>query len=242
MTMQIYFMNITPLFLKEKQEKMLAFVDRERALHTLSLKQEKSKAQSLGAGLLLSYVLWKRKCGETAREARAEASMVTVSEVTADTLLQCFSALPETSLKEHLAGIQVERTSTGKPYLKSSASDRGEQVFFNLSHSGDYVACVLSDKEVGMDLQEEKAKVPDLNRRLLNEREMPPESAQDFYRLWAVKEAYVKCTGTGLLKDLRELYVDFEKNRVRDVVTGEERVFLLPKCPKGYAAAVCFSS
>lgn len=207
---------------------MIDFVDRERALHTLSLKQEKNKAQSLGAGVLLSYALYRRAAGENKADAKME-----ISEVTVEKLLQFFSDLPEEALKEHLAGIQIERTSAGKPYLKMP-------LFFNLSHSGEYVACVLSDKEVGMDIQEKKAKAPDLNRRLLNEKETAPKNPQEFFRLWAVKEAYVKCKGTGLLKDFRELYADFEESCVRDVLTGEEKELFLPKCPLGYAAAVCF--
>lgn len=95
----------------------------------------------------------------------------------------------------------------GKPYF------RDLPFYFNLSHSGNYVLCVLSTEEVGADIQQhclrnrgENDSVGKLARRFFSERErIAIEEAGDereklFFRLWARKEAYGKMTGEGLAR------------------------------------------
>ncbi len=42
----------------------------------------------------------------------------------------------------------VMRTETGKPYLRLHP-----ELFFNISHSGEWIACVLGNVPVGIDIQ-----------------------------------------------------------------------------------------
>ena len=44
-----------------------------------------------------------------------------------------------------IANYKLRYNEYGKPYLESGG------LFFNLSHSGEYVACAISDKEIGID-------------------------------------------------------------------------------------------
>lgn len=88
----------------------------------------------------------------------------------------------------------------GKPYLKDS------NYYFNISHSGEYVAVVVSDVEIGIDIQ----KIDDINlniaKRYFNQNEYQniikldnQDSQIDmFYDYWTCKEAYVKAIGKGL--------------------------------------------
>ena len=90
--------------------------------------------------------------------------------------------------------------------------------FISISHSGDYVICAVSDREVGADIQ----KLED-NADLVKmaERYFAPEEAEEveergrmrFYRLWCRKEALGKCEGTGALpylsKDMRNFKKDY---------------------------------
>lgn len=97
----------------------------------------------------------------------------------------------------------------GKPFLP----DR--EVFFSLSHSGGFVLCALSDRELGADLQRERRWNESVARRCF----APPErewilSAADrdaaFHQVWAMKESYIKALGTGLSLPLNSFSVPLD--------------------------------
>ena len=82
----------------------------------------------------------------------------------------------------------IETSEFNRPYVPGSSAD------FNISHSGDYVVCILSpNSRVGIDI-EYKQKV-DLN---------------DFTR--TMKESVIKADGRGLSIPLTDII--FEKNKV----------------------------
>ena len=105
----------------------------------------------------------------------------------------------------------------GKPYLVDFPD-----VHFNLSHSGERVMCVISPFEVGCDVEIIKG-----DRGRLAERFFKPEESawikhfetlekqsEAFYRLWTLKECYMKVTGRGmsLMPDKFALRVDENEN------------------------------
>ena len=95
----------------------------------------------------------------------------------------------------------------GKPFV--------EGICFSLSHSGDMVICAVGDKPVGCDI--EQIGTP---REKVAERFFAPEEieylrsfpladrAREFFRLWTMKESYIKMTGEGLKLPLSSFYVD----------------------------------
>lgn len=106
--------------------------------------------------------------------------------------------------------ISFLRTDNGKPFLANS------DVHFNMSHSGDWVVCAVGLSEIGIDV--ERMRQTD-NRdmhvffaksesELLN-RAKPYAQADLFYRLWTLKESYVKYCGTGLRHPFSDFAVDF---------------------------------
>lgn len=90
----------------------------------------------------------------------------------------------------------VSFNENGKPYL--------DFCFFNISHSGDFAVCALSDFPVGVDIE----RIKDFKRRekymLFSKRESEYVNERDFenrfFTLWTRKEAYIKAKG-GLLAD-----------------------------------------
>ena len=82
-----------------------------------------------------------------------------------------------------------------KPYLKDGG------MYFNISHSGDYVVLAVSGSEVGVDIE----KVSPYFREAADlcftprERERLKQEGCDetFYRLWTAKEAVMKGSGLG---------------------------------------------
>ena len=105
----------------------------------------------------------------------------------------------------------------GKPFLVDFPD-----VQFNLSHSGERVMAVISPFEVGCDVEIIKG-----DRGRLAERFFKPEESawiksfesleaqsEAFYRLWTLKECYMKVTGRGmsLMPDMFALHVDESEN------------------------------
>ena len=104
--------------------------------------------------------------------------------------------------------VVVENGLWDKPRLVSP-----QGVHFNLSHSGGWTVVALSDNEVGVDIQQVKPLDMRLAKRFFTENEWRQiEGAGDgaaelFYRLWTVKEAYLKALGTGLNRPLNSFTV-----------------------------------
>lgn len=89
-------------------------------------------------------------------------------------------------------------TEYGKPYLSDFPN-----VHFNISHSGEYVACCVSDKPVGTDIQKIGEYNSDVAKRVCNEKELVQienslDRASEFTKLWAQKESVLKMYGTGI--------------------------------------------
>lgn len=88
----------------------------------------------------------------------------------------------------------------GKPELL--ADGVLPRVFFNVSHSGNYAAAVVSEYEAGIDVERLRAAKRGVAERFFSEkeraylREHPSDEA--FTRLWTRKESYVKATGDGI--------------------------------------------
>ena len=87
-----------------------------------------------------------------------------------------------------------------KPQLASRAD-----VQFNLSHSGEYAVCAVSEQPVGIDTEQPAEIAHSLAREFFHPDEaafldgLPETLYQEyFFRLWTLKEAYVKYLGTGL--------------------------------------------
>ncbi len=213
----LFIMNTTDLKEASVYKKAINYVDKARAARLDSMRQESSKVQSLAAGVLLSFVLEKYMAGE----AKEDISCVSVAQV-----------LAELSEKETLKINQFTLTQTdrGKPCFAEQPD-----LHFNLSHSGEYVACGIADVSIGVDIQVWREPVKEsLIKRVMHEKE------QGFiFDIWAAKEAYCKCTGEGLARDMRELKCDFANEKIEDTLTGETKRLYLPKSLDGYSVALC---
>ena len=80
----------------------------------------------------------------------------------------------------------------GKPFFENGPS-------FNISHSGQYIVMAVSNKDIGVDIEENKEKDMSSLIRIFNEAEakMIKEHA-DFYYLWCAKESLIKCIGSSI--------------------------------------------
>lgn len=138
-------------------------------------------------------------------------------------------ALSTLGLREK--AMKIGLTEHKKPYFTDHP-----HICFNLSHSGDWAVCALSDGYVGVDVQEPRPISQALRRGALAPHEEPAND-WDFFRVWCAKESYIKAYGIGM--DMRGLEVELSLPGVRPVLghRGFERVreYALP----GAAMAVC---
>ena len=80
----------------------------------------------------------------------------------------------------------------GKPFYENGP-------YFNVSHSGQYIVMAVSNKDIGVDIEENNDKDMSSLIRIFNEAEakMIKEHA-DFYYLWCAKESLIKCIGSSI--------------------------------------------
>ena len=100
----------------------------------------------------------------------------------------------------------------GKPTARLGG--RAVSLAFNLSHTDGMVGVAVArqaDLPLGFDLEPLSRRAPlEVARRYFTEAEVawldslpPADRAEGFFRLWTLKEAFIKATGKGLAQDLR---------------------------------------
>lgn len=95
--------------------------------------------------------------------------------------------------------IHFEIGPHGKPFIP------GNRIYFNLSHSENYVGYVISKKEVGLDIQVQRefSNLDGLMKKVCHPNEIEflskaNHKESEFLKIWNLKEAYSKCTGQGI--------------------------------------------
>lgn len=111
----------------------------------------------------------------------------------------------------NLNDINIKFINNGKPVV--------EGLFFNISHSGKYVICAVADKAVGVDIEKISEYNENIPKRFFARKECEYLSAQpeanknkEFFRIWTIKESYIKMTGEGISCGLDSFWVDFTKD------------------------------
>lgn len=220
----IFYMEVSPLFNKHTFDRAMVYIDESRKIKVNAAKQEKSKILCLAAGLLLSYAVYLYRKNEQRMDSM-------ISSLDLIKLLEQFEKEKGFWWDDSM---KVKETPNGKPYLVHHSG-----LFFNLSHSGDYVVLAFSNQEVGVDIQEWRTVSDSVYKRLLHVQESNERGRESFFSLWTAKEAFVKCTGEGLRKDFRELYVDYQKGCVTDTNTGVSLSLIQLDVLPEYSVAVC---
>lgn len=132
-------------------------------------------------------------------------------------------------LKEYGLNLKYEPRSKGehgKPFFTLQP-----KIHYNISHSGEYVLCILAGQEVGIDIQlhKEVDYARFLERMVSEEEKKEILESEDvkkaFFEQWVLKEAYIKWTGEGFSRSL--------------LTAGEDKGFYkLLEVEEGYSAAL----
>lgn len=205
---------------RELTEEACKKLDRERLRKLETIRSERKRAESIGAGLLLQlglqegiavYTSASRTSTEKASKNTAQDASEKASEKTAENAAQD-AFVQSVTVSQVLARLKAPMepeylySEKGKPYFKEIP------LFFSLSHSGEYVFCAFSRQELGADIQFQRSGIKleaeeRIVRRFFSESEQKTwqhcvtkkEQEQLFYKLWTRKEAYGKLNGEGII-------------------------------------------
>ena len=118
---------------------------------------------------------------------------------------------------------------------------------FNVSHSGEWVLCAVSNAPVGADIELIKPFRAGMVARYFTDAEAAyvwggnspldgnvtdADTCARFYRVWTAKESYVKMTGTGISTDLGAVTFDPDAQTVCGI-----KLFM-PNAPEGYVISI----
>lgn len=130
----------------------------------------------------------------------------------------------------------------GKPYLPEKP-----EICFNLSHSGEYVCCAIGDVQVGVDLQKKTPVKERIAERFFTAADIQKlsmcreEERNDlFFRMWSIKESFIKLTGEGLTRGINSFEIDWQKGVILEEGKNEPSAYfkeqtILPS----YSFCVC---
>jgi 4'-phosphopantetheinyl transferase len=132
------------------------------------------------------------------------------------------------------AAFAITEDSLGKPFIKDGPC-------FSLSHSGDWALLAVSQDSVGADIERCKAgrNIQGLVQRMhIKEQETALHCPSDFYKLWVLKESYVKMLGTGFQTALDSFCMRINENDAFVETDNSVQLRLYTEL-SGYSAAVC---
>lgn len=107
--------------------------------------------------------------------------------------------LLEIALKEEgITSYKISASINGKPYIDNS------NIFYNISHKNKMVGLIISDSEVGLDIEyvdTENIKRKSTLKYFFTEKERESiTNNEELLTLWTKKESYIKLNG-GMLRD-----------------------------------------
>lgn len=216
---RVYLADIKELENQELYQRLYPLVSKQRREKMDRLQDESKKRSSLAAELLLRRALADWEQG-----------------------IEHGNKKPEFQYTEHgNKELEFQYTEHGKPYL--------DGIHFNLSHSEDRVMCVLSEKEVGCDVEKMAGLNLQFAKRFFAEqeyenicsKESEEERRKTFYRIWTLKESFMKATGLGMKLPLDSFAFSLENDQISvcQSVNREKYYFKEYDLQDGYGYAVC---
>lgn len=142
--------------------------------------------------------------------------------------------------------MEYEFGEWGKPFFKYHP-----EIHFSLSHSGDYAICSIGDRPVGNDIERMKQGRLKVADRFFAEEELKwmyavrdeEEIVRRMFRIWTMKESFLKVTGRGLSLSLKDFSVcmDDAQKRIRVKHKIDAKYYHMKEYEdiEGYRVSVC---
>lgn len=127
----------------------------------------------------------------------------------------------------------------GKMYLGDY-----EDLYVNLSHSGDFAVCAVNDTPIGVDIQYCRECDIKIAERFFSECETEfitgsADKTKAFFKVWTRKESFVKAIGKGITIPLNSFSV------LNDIIEYEDRNYHFREYSvsrEGYMLSACYQS
>ena len=122
------------------------------------------------------------------------------------------------NLKYTLNDIQISPKE--RPFLN-------DKIDFNISHSGDYIICVIAENsKVGIDIEKHrtlKTKIADryFDKNECHEIDVAEDASKTFFDLWTLKESAIKCDGRGV-EVLSKTHKQYQSDNKNTVICDDE--------------------
>jgi 4'-phosphopantetheinyl transferase len=160
-------------------------------------------------------------------------------------------------LEEAPNTVPISTTDFGKPILSNDQDNNqrsfSHRIYFNLSHSGDFVVLAISHhSDIGIDIEQIRL-LPDYEEIMSKDftpsslprlRRIPKESqALAFWKAWVRKESVVKAEGSGISEAFISQDVPINPEcvfayPVRDPESGAQRFIYDLAMPSNYVSAL----
>lgn len=208
---RLYAVNVAELKNEALYNKAYMMVTDERRKKTDAIRMPKNKYLSLGAELLLMYGLKQQGVD--------------------------------------LCDIRYGYGINGKPYISGE-----DNIHFNISHSGEVAVCVLSSKEIGCDIEKSVDNGSKFSRLKIAERFFAAEECEMiaamqseelkremFFRLWTLKESFIKATGAGMSIPLNSfcIHIDGDGIFAEQEIDDNKYFFCELKLWQEYKCSMC---
>lgn len=162
------------------------------------------------------------------------------------------AALKAYGLEERSMEYDLEKQ--GKPVFRYYP-----EIHFSLSHSGDFAICSIGEMESGSDIEWVRSGKARLAERFFAEEELAwirkaasaGEQEDRIFRIWTMKESFLKVTGFGMSLPLKDFAVIVEEKGTVSLRhnVNEKTYFMkeytMPECSAedtGYKISVCSES
>ncbi|MBO4356122.1 MAG: 4'-phosphopantetheinyl transferase superfamily protein [Clostridia bacterium] len=144
-----------------------------------------------------------------------------------------------------------ELTVSFGPHGKGYFKEIKEKFNYNISHSGEYVICAVNHgpEEIGCDIEKIREIDPKTPERFFTENECKminrskteSERTRTFFRIWTLKESFIKATGYGFSLPFKsfETEINGKTSAVRQNVTPKSYILGTRFTRDGYVVSWC---
>lgn len=175
------------------------------------------------------------------RRAKADSFLFQKDKILS---IGAWSLLCHALQKEGIMKFSVELHENRKPYLVGMPD-----LYFNLSHSERMVMCAVAEQEVGCDVEKKTTLDPTLAEYVMTAEELKQiYSSKDhqkqeemFFRIWTLKESYMKATGLGMKLAPQTFGISFDTGKISVCDQNNDRNYFFKEyhLDEGYCYSCC---